>query len=863
MIENKRRTLLLSLVFISFALALSFLLIFAKVLINRPYSERLLKERADETYEEREKYLRNYLYMAEGNLLSLRNSSFFNDYLETERISEELENFFLSYASARSDVMKIRYIDEKGFEQIRIERDTYGEDPYVQAKDLLQDKSDRYFFIDSVNNTPEKVWFSPIDLNEENDTLEIPYKPTLRAVLPLSKEGTFNGILIINYFMDTFLKSYMDTPYFTLALYDDKGRTLYYGLNPSQSIEKSWGNSFEGGYEISSELKENPLVYTMDLPIEGGLHLAFQVKGSYLKQEQNNQNQEYVTIFVVILFSSLILTFFITRFLSKNLLNFDKVQQLYDSLLDASSVAKIGFWELNVQTQELVCNDSLTQIFSFFNHPGKMTFSDFLSYLPEEDQLLVQEELNQSLLGKTNFNLIHRLSTPEGTFRYVEERGKHIFDRKGNHIRSIGSMYDLTDKYLSEQKFKILLDNASDGIFIMDLEGNLIESSNRSAELLGYTTTEMQSLNVFDWDKGLNDDEWRIMMNTLSQHAIELERIHTRKDGSTYYCHITANLVSIENQTYIYSSVRDVSKQKELQKSLDDSRLRWQFAVEGNKDGLWDWNLDNNDVYFSPQLKAMMGYENYELPNALDEWKKRIHPEDREKVFSDLQAYIDGNGSSYVNEHRLLCKDGSYKWIRDRGIIIERKTDGSPLRMIGTHTDISEYIAALELIKRQTYIDELTQLHNRKAYKERIRELLEQFRRYQVPFSMIMLDIDYFKQINDSYGHSVGDIVLQKLAQLLTQVSRKNDYLFRIGGEEFVFLLTGTTLENAIHFSEKARVKIESDLQLPDYGELKVTISLGCTQVETNDNVDTIFHKADQAMYKAKAGGRNQSYPSL
>ncbi|MBN2221303.1 MAG: diguanylate cyclase [Vallitaleaceae bacterium] len=858
MIENKRRTLLLYLVFISFALVLSFLLIFTMILIRYTHTERLLLEQADETYKERELYLKDYLDMAEKNLLSIRNSTFFNDYLASLNDSTQLENYLLAYASSRSDFMKIRYLDKEGYERIRIEKDSYGSLPYIKAKNLLQDKSDRYFFIDSHYKTLEKVWFSSIDLNEENNQLETPNKPTIRAILPLSIENSFAGILIINYFMDDFLASYANTAQFTLSLFNDKGYSIYYGFDSTQSEQRSWGNSLSNGYNIQNELSDNPLVYHLNLPIQDGINLAFEVKATYLQQERENQLREYLTIFIAILIASLILTFFITRFLSRSLLNFDQVQHLYDSLIDATSVAKIGFWELDSLTQELKCNDSLNHIFEFSKHPGKMSFSDFLSYLPTEDQDMVQKKFANSLQEKQDFSIIHRLNTPSGAYRYVEERGKHIFDRKGKYLKSIGSIYDMTDKYLSEQKFKLLLDNASDGIFILDLEGHLIAYSQKSLELLGYTPKEMQALLVFDWDKSLSSEEWLQTMDTMKQQPIELERTHMRKDGSIYTAYITANLVSIENHTYIYSSVRDISKQKELQKAVEDTNLRWQFAIEGNKDGLWDWNVDTDEVYFSPQWKAMLGFEEHEITNSLEEWKKRIHPDDLKQVFSDVDSYFAGKTSTYVNEHRVLCKDGSYKWIRDRGIVITRNSDHSPHRMIGTHTDISDYVAALDLIKKQTYIDELTQLHNRKSYNERIRELLEQYHRYQIPFSMIMLDIDYFKHINDTYGHSTGDVVLQRLAHLLTEISRKNDYLFRIGGEEFVFLLTATTGEKALLFAEKARIKIQNELQLSEIPNLGITISLGCTEVEERDNVDTLFHKADQAMYKAKAKGRNQ-----
>jgi PAS domain S-box-containing protein len=117
---------------------------------------------------------------------------------------------------------------------------------------------------------------------------------------------------------------------------------------------------------------------------------------------------------------------------------------------------------------------------------------------------------------------------------------------------------------------------------------------------------------------------------------------------------------------------------------------RAKYAIEGTGDGLWDWNIEDNTVFFSVRWKEMLGFSEDEVGNGIDEWESRIHPEDKPKVLEDVQAYLDGNKSYYNNEHRVRCKDGRYKWILDRGMVVNRSPDGKPLRMIGTHIDISQ-----------------------------------------------------------------------------------------------------------------------------------------------------------------------------
>ena len=131
----------------------------------------------------------------------------------------------------------------------------------------------------------------------------------------------------------------------------------------------------------------------------------------------------------------------------------------------------------------------------------------------------------------------------------------------------------------------------------------------------------------------------------------------------------------------------DLVKQKKL---LEDSEFRWKFAVDGSGDGLWDWNVKTNKVFFSKRWKEMLGFEEDEIEDSLDEWEKRVHPDDLEQVYKDITAHMEGKTKTYQNEHRVLCKNGDYKWILDRGIIVQYDEDDNPLRLIGTHTDIDE-----------------------------------------------------------------------------------------------------------------------------------------------------------------------------
>ena len=132
----------------------------------------------------------------------------------------------------------------------------------------------------------------------------------------------------------------------------------------------------------------------------------------------------------------------------------------------------------------------------------------------------------------------------------------------------------------------------------------------------------------------------------------------------------------------------DITRRKQLEEALRESEHRWKFAIEGAGDGLWDWNLADGTVFFSKTWKEMLGLTEDEVGDGLEEWEKRIHPDDKAATHAVVQGYLDGKTPGYFSEYRLRCKDGSYKWILSRGMVASRDGNGKPLRLIGTHRDI-------------------------------------------------------------------------------------------------------------------------------------------------------------------------------
>ena len=232
------------------------------------------------------------------------------------------------------------------------------------------------------------------------------------------------------------------------------------------------------------------------------------------------------------------------------------------------------------------------------------------------------------------------------------------------------------------------------------------------------------------------------------------------------------------------------------------------------------------------------------------------------ELFNEDMALLFREMDTKMLEKKEISSN--YEWVTypngDKVYLLTKKMpfeyEENQIGILGVSRDITELHLSQEKIKSLSYIDELTKLHNRKSYNERINELLSSYKRYKKPFSILMYDIDNFKHINDTYGHQDGDEVLVKMSALVKSNIRTNDFLFRVGGEEFIVLFSETKLEDSKTVSEKIRKKIEEEMIKLNYG--KITISAGLCEVTDDDTKDTLYKRVDELLYNAKRSGKNK-----
>jgi len=250
----------------------------------------------------------------------------------------------------------------------------------------------------------------------------------------------------------------------------------------------------------------------------------------------------------------------------------------------------------------------------------------------------------------------------------------------------------------SEEKYRELVQNANSIILRMDPQGKITFFNEYAESFFGYRQEEILGKSVLETilpEKEHGGRDLRaVLRDTITHpedHPVQ-EHQNIRRNGERVWIAWGNKPIRDDrgDLVEILCVGNDVTERRQAEEALRESELRWQFALEGAGDGLWDWNTRTDEVYFSPQWKAMLGYGEEEIPHRLSEWDRRVHPEDKEYVYREIERHFSGQTPLYTSEHRLLCKDGTYKWILDRGKVIRRDEDGKPLRMIGTHTDMTE-----------------------------------------------------------------------------------------------------------------------------------------------------------------------------
>ena len=312
------------------------------------------------------------------------------------------------------------------------------------------------------------------------------------------------------------------------------------------------------------------------------------------------------------------------------------------------------------------------------------------------------------------------------------------------------------------------------------------------------------------------------------------------------------------NKKYLVIYLIDITKEKLHMIELENSRRRMENIIEATDIGTWELNMQTGERHYNERWASMLGYTLEELsPINENTWKNLVHPDDLQvELDKDVKLYSK-EIECYDDEYRMKHKDGHWVWIQDRGKVISWTEDGNPLLLSGTHTDITAKRNKQDEVLYLSYRDQLTGIYNRRYLDENLKNIdVEK----NLPLSLILADVNGLKLTNDSFGHSVGDELLKKAAELMKMGCRNSDKLIRVGGDEFLIVLANTDSWQAVDI-----IKRINSLALNEkVNGIDVSISFGYkTKRKIEESFNDIFKGAEDRMYRRKlyesSGIRNKT----
>jgi diguanylate cyclase (GGDEF)-like protein/PAS domain S-box-containing protein len=421
----------------------------------------------------------------------------------------------------------------------------------------------------------------------------------------------------------------------------------------------------------------------------------------------------------------------------------------------------------------------------------------------------------------------------------------------GGRTLTLTVIHDITERKKAEEELRLkeqILDKASDSIILREPGGKIVYANEEAYISRNSTKEEFigSDMRQYMITEEIEKFEERTQ-NMLEKGAVSFESMHTRKDGSKVPVETSGSIIESGGKKLLLGVIRDITERKKME---EDLRLK-ERILDRATDSVIVREPDGTIVYVNEMASALTGYTREEL---LGMNLSQLLTAEEAKVIDERAREMLSKGT-ITFESFDLRKDGSIVPVEVRATAIE---SGGKKRYIAIVRDITERKKTEEYIKQLAYHDTLTGLPNRTLFSDRFDQALAHAARYQHKLALLVMDIDHFKDVNDSLGHVAGDNLLKETANRLAGILRKIDTVSRMGGDEFLLLLPEITgKENTAAVAQKILETVRKPIVLAGK-ELKVTASLGVALYPDDGNtLDSLMRNADDAMYRAKREGRN------
>ena len=397
----------------------------------------------------------------------------------------------------------------------------------------------------------------------------------------------------------------------------------------------------------------------------------------------------------------------------------DALRKSQKMLARTENIAHIGSWEWEIANDKVTWSEELFRIFQLDPNDKTPSWAEHSKLYHTEDFIKLRKSVEAAATNGTPYELELRALRKDGETRICQARGFAEVGSNGMPVRLFGSLHDLTERkqaeatlLKSEAKFRFITEKMSDIVWTIDRDFQTTYVSPSVERILGFTPAERKRQSIEDqitpeslsrvitrFQKELELDN---SQKADPERTVKIEVEYYHRNGSTVWLENNARAIRDDSGALIgmHGVSRDITDRKRAERALHESEERYLLATKGGNVGIWDWNLSTGDMFVSPNLKAMIGYDDHEIKNHIEDWGKNVYAEDVEAVMKEANACIEGTKKEYRVEHRMVHKDGSLRWFLASGKV-ERDKDGQAIRFLGTDTEIT-HLKTLEEKLRQT-----------------------------------------------------------------------------------------------------------------------------------------------------------------
>lgn len=514
-------------------------------------------------------------------------------------------------------------------------------------------------------------------------------------------------------------------------------------------------------------------------------------------------------------------------------------------------VASLSTYSFDPASGELIWNHQEGGVFGD-ESISLRTIEDFENIIHPDDLKNFRKGM-VAVKKKANFDLLYRIRRKNNDYVLVRDIGSYMFS--GLKAKIVGFLWDVGEQKIlqkqinsTNQKMLNILEDISDGFLAIDKDRRFSYINNRAAKMLRKDPEEMIGKKLEEiYPDILKPDNISVFAKEETG-PVAFEK-HYPDYNAWYYFRINP---ADEGWT-VY--IQDITKSKEAAIALEQSLQRLELAQHAGNIGTFEWDLLSDKIYWTPELEALYGLKPGTFYGTREHWRQFVHPDDLRDAVEKTEAGFREKKRDIELRFRIIKSDGAIRWLKSKGKLYPGP-DGRLTKMVGINIDITDQMQYEEKIRYHIFNDGLTGLPNRLLFYEKIKEFLNTSPEKSA--SIIIIDLDMFKNINDSLGHSVGDRVIQEVALRFRSALKERGFLARLGGDEFVILLEGIGKEEQA--SIVARDVLES-LKQPiifDGKEFYSSASFGVSfYPQDGQDTSTLLKNADAALYRAKEQGRN------